>query len=94
LVPAARQLPQLEYEEMLELAAAGAKVLHFALCGSTRVVRACRWLSGHRFHSTQERASSRENRCSRKEMPWSSQSSLELLFDLSDAKVTISVGAG
>jgi aspartate kinase len=28
LVPAARQLPQLEYEEMLELAAAGAKVLH------------------------------------------------------------------
>ncbi|NDB18134.1 MAG: aspartate kinase [Actinobacteria bacterium] len=28
LVPAARQLPRLEYEEMLELAAAGAKVLH------------------------------------------------------------------
>ena len=28
IVPAARQLPQLEYEEMLELAAAGAKVLH------------------------------------------------------------------
>ncbi len=28
VVPAARQLPRLEYEEMLELAAAGAKVLH------------------------------------------------------------------
>lgn len=28
LVPAARQLPRLEYEEMLEFAAAGAKVLH------------------------------------------------------------------
>ena len=28
LVPAARQLPRLEFEEMLELAAAGAKVLH------------------------------------------------------------------